>query len=173
MSCKYFFLDTILICKPLENNLEITIVSIYFSFLCTLPKYAFSSLVTVSRSIFLVKLSEYCLFTYWTPLYKVREQGLWHLSNLINIIQTMDEGTLKTPIPQCRLYWLFLFGMVKLLCRFWMWSETECKTPAEYGPQYISTPPTPPPPHSHTLSVYNILYIGKVGRGEEVKAKVQ
>ncbi len=24
----------------------------------------------------------------------------------------MDEGTLKTPIPKCRLYWSFLFGVV-------------------------------------------------------------
>jgi hypothetical protein len=24
----------------------------------------------------------------------------------------MDEGTLRTPIPKCRLYWLFLFGVV-------------------------------------------------------------
>ncbi len=23
----------------------------------------------------------------------------------------MDEGTLKTPIPKCRLYWSFLFGV--------------------------------------------------------------
>ncbi len=86
----------------------------------------------------------------------------------------MDEGTLKTPIPECRLYWSFLFGVAKHFCRFWIWSETECKTPAEYGPKYISTPPSPPPPpHSHTLSVYNILYTGKGGRGEEVREKVQ
>jgi hypothetical protein len=31
---------------------------------------------------------------------------------------SMDEGTLKTPIPQCRLYWSFLFGVVKQFCRF-------------------------------------------------------
>ena len=28
----------------------------------------------------------------------------------------MDEGTLKTPIPKCRLYWSFLFGVVKQFC---------------------------------------------------------
>jgi hypothetical protein len=33
-------------------------------------------------------------------------------------IQHMDEGTLEIPIPQCRLYWSFLFGVVKQFCRF-------------------------------------------------------
>jgi hypothetical protein len=47
-------------------------------------------------------------------------------------MKTMDEGTLKTPIPTCRLYWSFLFGVVKQFCTFWIWSETECKTPAEW-----------------------------------------
>ncbi len=68
----------------------------------------------------------------------------------------MDEGTLKTPIPYCRLYSSFLLRVVKQFCRFGIWSETECKTPAEYGPQFISTPP-----------------IGKGRRGKEVREKVQ
>ncbi len=67
----------------------------------------------------------------------------------------MDKGTLKTPIPKYRLYWSFLFGVVKQFCRFWIWSETECKTPAEYGLQYNSTPP-PLPTDTHCLY---ILYI--------------
>jgi hypothetical protein len=25
-------------------------------------------------------------------------------------VQSMDEGTLKTPIPKCRLYWTFCLG---------------------------------------------------------------
>jgi hypothetical protein len=45
---------------------------------------------------------------------------------------TMYEGTLKTSIPKCRLYWPFLFGVVRQFCRFWTWSETECKTPVKY-----------------------------------------
>jgi hypothetical protein len=44
-----------------------------------------------------------------------------------------------------------------------IWSETECKTPAVYGPQYISTPPHPPTPQSHTDCIYCTL--GKGGRG--------
>ncbi len=75
---------------------------------------------------------------------------------------TMDEGTLKTPIPYCRLYWLFLFGVMKQFCRFWIWSETECKT-AEYGPQYISPPP--PPQKSHTVCIYCTLGRGGGGGG--------
>jgi hypothetical protein len=36
------------------------------------------------------------------------------------ITQTMDERTLKIPIPKCRLYWSFLFGVMKQFCRFWI-----------------------------------------------------
>jgi hypothetical protein len=30
----------------------------------------------------------------------------------LSILRPMDEGTLKTPIPKCHLYWSFLFGVV-------------------------------------------------------------
>jgi hypothetical protein len=33
------------------------------------------------------------------------------------------------------------------------WLETECKTPVEYGPQYISTPP-PPHSQSHIVCIH-------------------
>ncbi len=36
------------------------------------------------------------------------------------IFKDMDEGTLKTPIPKCRLYWSFLFEVVK---QFFVGSE--------------------------------------------------
>ena len=49
--------------------------------------------------------------------------------------------------------------MVEQFCRFWIWSETECKTPAEYGPQYISTP------YSHTLAVYTVHLVWEGGEG--------
>ncbi len=39
---------------------------------------------------------------------------------------------------------VILFGVVKQFCRFWIWSETECKTPAEYGYSTIQHPPSPP-----------------------------
>ncbi len=57
---------------------------------------------------------------------------------------------------------VIFLGVVKQFWRFWILSGTECKTPAEYGPQYISTPPPPPPPQSHTVC---ILYC-TLGRGE-------
>jgi hypothetical protein len=52
-----------------------------------------------------------------------------------------------------------------------MWSETECKTPAEYGLQHNSTPPPPHPPTAkHCL---DILYI-KFGKGGgEFREKVE
>jgi hypothetical protein len=56
---------------------------------------------------------------------------------------------------------VILFGAVNQFCRFRIWSETKCKTPAEYGPQYISTTP-PPPTVTHCLF---ILYFGKGGGG--------
>jgi hypothetical protein len=107
-----------------------------------------------------------CWFLSTTPVYIQQAYGPLMKTLLIFIlligyylhwadfhfIQAMDEGTLNTPIPKCRLYWSFLFGVVKQFCRFWIWAETDCKTPVEYGPQHNSTPPTPPP-HSHTLSV--------------------
>jgi hypothetical protein len=65
---------------------------------------------------------------------------------------------------KCLLYWSFLFGVVKQFCRFRIWSETECKTLAEYGLQHNTTPPTPPPP-SHTLSVYTVHLVLEGGEG--------
>jgi hypothetical protein len=46
---------------------------------------------------------------------------------------------------------VILFGVVKQFCRFLIWSEPECKTPAEYGLQYNSTTPGPPLTASHCL----------------------
>ncbi len=36
----------------------------------------------------------------------------------ISVSSIMDEGPLKTPIPQCRLYWSFLLRVGKQFCRF-------------------------------------------------------
>ncbi len=61
----------------------------------------------------------------------------------------------------------FLLGVVKQFCRFWIWSETERLTLAEYGLQHkLST--SPPPLPSHTLSVYTVLWLwfGRGGGGE-------
>jgi hypothetical protein len=77
-------------------------------------------------------------------------------------IQVWDHGrrNFKDTNPLMSSSLVILFGVVKQFCRFRIWSETECKTPAEYGPQYISTPH--PPTVTHCLY---ILYIGKWGGG--------
>ncbi len=94
--------------------------------------------------------------------------AVWRLvaSKNKNIFLAWFHGqrTLKTPIPRCCLYWSFLFGVVMQFCRFWIWSERECKTPAEYGLQHNATT-TPPPTATHCLY---ILYIC-LGRGGEVR----
>ncbi len=52
----------------------------------------------------------------------------------------------------------FLGGVVKQFCRIWIWSHTECKSPAVYGLQH-----TPPPPSTHLQShggggrVFNLI----------------
>jgi hypothetical protein len=87
----------------------------------------------------------------------------------------MDEGTMKTPILKCRLYWYFCLGW----CSNFVGSESGQKqsvklTPAEYGLTSYNTTQQPPPPHSHTLSLYTVLYVyfGKGGRVGEVRERV-
>ncbi len=57
---------------------------------------------------------------------------------------------------------VILFGVVKQFGRFLIWSETECKIPAEYGLQHNSHPP---PPDKHCLYILYIQF-GKGGRSE-------
>ncbi len=60
-------------------------------------------------------------------------------------------------------------GVVKKFCRFWIWSETEFKTPAEYGLQHNSTPSTPPPPPTkatHCLYTAHLVWEGGRGGGK-------
>jgi hypothetical protein len=64
---------------------------------------------------------------------------------------------------------VILFGAVKQFSRFRSWSETECKTPADYSPQYISNPP----PHSHTLSVFTVHWEGGEGGGGQREGTVE
>ncbi len=72
----------------------------------------------------------------------------------------MDEGAFKDTNPLMSSLLIILFGVVKQFCRFWIWSDTDCKTSAEYGPQYISTPPQP-----HTV-IYCTLGRGEGGGGQ-------
>ncbi len=58
---------------------------------------------------------------------------------------------------------IFVWGGLAIF-RFWIWSYKECSTPAEFGLQQDSTPPTPSQP-KHCL--YSVLWHGEGGgRGE-------
>ncbi len=73
----------------------------------------------------------------------------------------MDEGPLKTPIPLRRLYWSFLFGVVKQFCRFWIWSEkNSCKI---WSTIQFNTPP-PHPSHT-TVWIYYTFSFRRGGGG--------
>jgi hypothetical protein len=81
----------------------------------------------------------------------------------------MDEGTLKTPIPLCRLYWCFCLGW----CSNFVGSESGQKQSVKLLQNMIYNPP--PPPYSHTLSVYivRLLLEGGRGGGGPVREKVE
>jgi hypothetical protein len=80
----------------------------------------------------------------------------------ISMHRSMDEGTIKTPFPKCRLYWCFCLGWCSNLevlnlvrnrvlnsCR--IWSTTQLNTPT-------------PLPATHCLFVL-FVYFGKGGEG--------
>ncbi len=48
---------------------------------------------------------------------------------------------------------VILFGVVKQFGSFWIWSETECKIPAEYGLLHNSSPSD-----THCLYILYILF---------------
>jgi hypothetical protein len=78
---------------------------------------------------------------------------------------SLDEGSLKTPIPKCRLYWSFLCGVVG---SNFVSSESgqrqSAKFTAEYGLQHNLTSP-----QSHTLSVYrySVRLLWERGGGDQ------
>jgi hypothetical protein len=85
-------------------------------------------------------------------------------------VDTMDVGTLKTPIPNVvftghfclgRCSNLYVLNLVRnrVLNSCKIWSTTQLKTPH-------------PHPHSHTLSVYTVCLLWEEGRGE-VREKVE
>jgi hypothetical protein len=73
------------------------------------------------------------------------------------------HGTIKTPIPKCRLYWCFLGWFSNFVG-----SESGQKQSIKLLQNMVYKTTQHPPPHSHTLSVkLNILYVyfGKGGWG--------
>jgi hypothetical protein len=78
----------------------------------------------------------------------------------------MDEGTIKTPIPKCRLYWCFCLGW----CSNFVGSKSGQKQSVKllqsivYNTiQHPPRAPAPPPPEQ-TLSV-DTTYTFTLGRG--------
>jgi hypothetical protein len=77
----------------------------------------------------------------------------------------MDEGTFKTPIPKCRLYWCFYFGW----CGNFEGSESGQKQNMVYNTTHYPPPPTQP----YTVCIYCTFTFGKGGGVEEVREKVE
>jgi hypothetical protein len=57
----------------------------------------------------------------------------------------------------------FLFGEVEQFCRFWIWLDSECLTPAEWSQKKLNTPPP-----NHTMSVLYCTVIWHREGGERV-----
>ncbi len=76
--------------------------------------------------------------------------------------ESMDEGTLKTPIPKCRHYWSILFGVVgnnfvgfksgqnKVLNSWRIWPTKQLNIP----------------PHTATHCIYYTFTLGREGGGQ-------
>jgi hypothetical protein len=82
----------------------------------------------------------------------------------------MDEGTMKTPIPKCRLYWCFCLWW----CTNFVGSESGQKESVNscriLCTTQLDTPPIPP--HTHCLySVHTVRLIW--GGAGEVREKVR
>ncbi len=87
-----------------------------------------------------------------------------------------DEGSMKTPIPKCRLYWCFCLGW----CRNFVGSESGPKQSVKLLQDMVYNTtqyPSPlPPPLPHTVCIYSTVlyvYFGKEGGVGEVREKVE
>jgi hypothetical protein len=87
--------------------------------------------------------------------------------------RTMDEGTLKTPIPKCRLYWCFCLGWCSNLAG----SESGLKQSVKLLQNMIYNTTQHPPPHPHpqphTVCIYSTFTLGRGGGVGEVREKVE
>ncbi len=92
---------------------------------------------------------------------------------MVAYLLLMDEGTLKTPIPYCRLYWSFLFGVMRQFCRFYKSGQTQSVKLLQnsvWSTAQFNTPT--PPPQPHTVCIYCTFSLGG-GEGGDVREKVE
>jgi hypothetical protein len=74
----------------------------------------------------------------------------------------MDEGTIKTPIPKCRLYWCFCLG-----CSNFVGSESDQKQSVKLLQNMVyHTTQHPPPLQPLTVCIYYTFTLGRGGRSE-------
>jgi hypothetical protein len=76
----------------------------------------------------------------------------------------MDEENLKTPIPKYHLFWTLLF---RLVINF-VGSESGKKQSVKLLQKMAQKTIPPPPPHSHTLSVYTVHLVWEGGKGRKM-----
>jgi hypothetical protein len=75
---------------------------------------------------------------------------------------TMDEGTIKRPIPKCRLYMCFYLGW----CRNFVGSESGQKQSVKLLQNiFYNTTQPPPPPQPVYTGTEPYVYFWKGGRG--------
>ncbi len=75
---------------------------------------------------------------------------------------TMDEGTIKTPIPKCRLYWCFCLRW----CSNFVGSESGHKKSVKLLQNIVyNTTQHPHPPTATNCLFILYVYFGKGGRG--------
>jgi hypothetical protein len=80
----------------------------------------------------------------------------------------MDEGTIKTPIPKCRLYWCSCLGW----CNNFVGSESGQKQSVQLLQNIVYNTTQPPIPHNHTLSILYIYFVKEGGQRQGRAATV-
>ncbi len=94
---------------------------------------------------------------------KVNKSRMLTVFPIVSFGCSMDEGTLKTPIPKCSLYWLFFLG-------WWsnfVGSESVQKQSVKLLQNMVyNTTQHPPPQQPHTVWIYCAFSLGRgVGGG--------
>jgi hypothetical protein len=83
----------------------------------------------------------------------------------------MDEGTIKTPIPKCCLYWCFCLGWCSNFVGFKSGQKQSVKLLQNMVYNTTQHPSNPPQPH--TAFIYCTFTLGRRGGVGEVREKVE